>query len=135
MNDNALQRVDMQLFLGKKHIFIRIYLFIYRAREREGGIDKHTCSKIAMMITPWSCDDPFLLRWLGRKILEGYSHLGHLDGEQPHLGDVFPMVTNHLLTGKVLQVLIWIAFFRVCLFVIKLALKDHDGLKLKLYSQ
>ena len=32
------------------------------------------------------------------------SHLGHLEGEQPYLGDLLTMVINHLLTGMILQV-------------------------------
>ena len=32
------------------------------------------------------------------------SHLGHLEGEQPYLGDLLTMVTNHLLNGMILQV-------------------------------
>ena len=29
---------------------------------------------------------------------------GHLEGEQPYLGDLLTMVINHLLTGMILQV-------------------------------
>ncbi len=32
------------------------------------------------------------------------SHLGHLEGKQPYLGDLLTMVINHLLTGMILQV-------------------------------
>ena len=32
------------------------------------------------------------------------SYLGHLEGEQPYLGDSLTMVINHLLTGMILQV-------------------------------
>ena len=32
------------------------------------------------------------------------SHLGQLEGKQPQLGDLLTMVTNHLLTGMILQV-------------------------------
>ena len=30
--------------------------------------------------------------------------LGHLEGEQPYLGDLLTMVINHLLSGMILQV-------------------------------
>ena len=33
------------------------------------------------------------------------SHLGRLEGEQPYLGDFLTMVTNHLLTCLIVQVL------------------------------
>ena len=33
------------------------------------------------------------------------SHLGHLEGEQPYLGDLQTMVFNHLPTGMILQVM------------------------------
>ncbi len=32
------------------------------------------------------------------------SHLRHLEGKQPYLGDLLTMVINHLLTGMILQV-------------------------------
>ena len=32
------------------------------------------------------------------------SHLGHLEGEQPYLGDLLTMVVKRLLTGMILQV-------------------------------
>ena len=35
------------------------------------------------------------------------SHLGHLEGKQPYLGDLLTMVINHLLTGMILQVPTW----------------------------
>ena len=34
------------------------------------------------------------------------SHLGHLEGKQPYLGDLLTMVINHLLTGMILQVVV-----------------------------
>ena len=40
--------------------------------------------------------------WLVTPIL---SHLAHLEGEYPYLGDLLTMVINHLLTGMILQVL------------------------------
>ena len=42
-------------------------------------------------------------KWLVTPIYKP-SHLGHLEGEQPYLGDLLNMVINHLLTGMVLQV-------------------------------
>ena len=41
-------------------------------------------------------------KWLGSPPF--ISHLGHLEGEQPYLGDLLSMVINHLLTGMILQV-------------------------------
>ena len=32
------------------------------------------------------------------------SHLAHLEGEYPYLGDLLTMVINHLLNGMILQV-------------------------------
>ena len=32
------------------------------------------------------------------------SHLGHLQGEQPYLGDLLTIVINHLLTEMIIQV-------------------------------
>ena len=43
------------------------------------------------------------------------SHLGHLEGvPQPQLGDLLTMVTNHLLTGTILQadhLDYWVSYF------------------------
>ena len=33
-----------------------------------------------------------------------YTPFKHLEGEQPHLGDLLTMVINHLLTGMIIQV-------------------------------
>ena len=41
-------------------------------------------------------------KWLGSPPF--ISHLGHLEGKQPHLGDLLTMVINHLLIGMILQV-------------------------------
>ena len=41
-------------------------------------------------------------KWLGSPPFQ--SHSGHLEGEQPFLGDLLTMVINHLLTGMILQV-------------------------------
>ena len=38
------------------------------------------------------------------KITPFISHLGHVEGEQPQLGDLLTMITNHLLNGMILQV-------------------------------
>jgi len=38
------------------------------------------------------------------RIIPFISHLGHLEGEQPYLGDLLTMVIIHLLTGMILQV-------------------------------
>ncbi len=43
-------------------------------------------------VTKWLGSTPFM------------SHLGQLEGEQPYLGDLLTMVTNHLLNGMILQV-------------------------------
>ena len=32
------------------------------------------------------------------------SHFGHLEGEQPYLGDLLTMAINHLLSGMILQI-------------------------------
>ena len=42
-------------------------------------------------------DHPRTCKWL-------VTHLAHLEGEQPYLGDLLTMVNNHLLTGMILQV-------------------------------
>ena len=44
------------------------------------------------------------LRSPGLKVKLLVGHLGHLEGEQPYLGDLLTMVINHLLTGMILQV-------------------------------
>ena len=44
-------------------------------------------------------------KWLGSPA--STSHVGHLEGEQPYLGDLLTMVINHLLTGMILQVPPW----------------------------
>ena len=53
------------------------------------------------------------------------SHLGHLEGEQPYLGDLLTMVINHLLTGMILQVTVeivnvkkWVPFMNRLSWVI-----------------
>ncbi len=43
---------------------------------------------------PWYLEDhPRTCKWLVAPII---SHLGHLEGEQPYLGDLLTMVINHL---------------------------------------
>ncbi len=41
-------------------------------------------------------------KWLGSPPF--ISHLAHLEGEKPYLGDLLTLVINHLLTGMILQV-------------------------------
>ena len=41
-------------------------------------------------------------KWLGSP--QFISHLGHLEREQPYLGDLLTMVIKHLLNGMILQV-------------------------------
>ena len=36
---------------------------------------------------------------------------GHLEGEQPYLGDLLTMVINHLLNGMIIQVRFWRVLF------------------------
>jgi len=45
---------------------------------------------------------PRTRKWLGSPPFT--SHVGHLEREQPYLGDLLTMVINHLLTGMILQV-------------------------------
>ena len=46
--------------------------------------------------------DPNYLQVLGSPLF--ISHLGHLEGEQPYLGDLLTIVANYLLSGMTLQV-------------------------------
>ena len=48
-------------------------------------------------------DHPRTGKWLGSPPF--ISHLGHLEGKQPYLGDLLTMVISHLLTGMILQVI------------------------------
>ena len=41
-------------------------------------------------------------KWLATPIYKPWK--GHLQGEQPYLGDLLTMVINHLLAGMILQV-------------------------------
>ena len=51
----------------------------------------------------WWCleDHPRTCKWLVTSFI---SHLDHLEGERPQLGDLLTMVIDHLLTGMILQV-------------------------------
>ena len=56
-----------------------------------------------------------LFQWLGSPLFT--NHLGHLEGKQPYLWDLLTMVTYHVLTGMILQVVaifgessVWIRF-------------------------
>ena len=58
----------------------------------------------------WRDDGPATWRiipvskWLGSPPF--ISHLAHLEGEYPYLGDLVTMVINHLLTGMILKVIV-----------------------------
>ena len=45
--------------------------------------------------------------WLGSPHLVFINHLGHLEGEQNYLGNLWTMVINHVQTRMILQVAIW----------------------------
>ena len=51
---------------------------------------------------PYLEDHPRTCKWLGSPLF--ISHLGHLEGELPYLGELLSMVINHLLNGMILQV-------------------------------
>ena len=61
---------------------------------------------------PWEFDyledHPRTCKWLGSPLF--VSHSGHLEGEQPYLGDLLTMVIDHFLTGMIIQVLERVGF-------------------------
>ena len=52
---------------------------------------------------------PRTCKYLGSHLFT--NHLGHLEGEQPYLGDLLAMVINHLLSGMILQAYRYSSFF------------------------
>ena len=74
----------------------------YVGMLQPGVYGQHDIACFSLRAPLYLEDHPTTCKWLGSPPF--IKHLGHLEREQPYLGDLLTIVINHLLNGMILQV-------------------------------